>query len=56
MSDIKTIVKKSKNLLYIPIEPARAVELLKCVDSTAGKAFKDMILEMVAKTLGGVAK
>jgi len=38
-------------LLHLPIEPARAIELLKCVDSSAGKAFKEMILELVAKTL-----
>ncbi len=55
MNNVKTKIIKSKTL-YIPIEPERAVELLKCVDSSAGKAFKEMIFEIVAKTLGGLAK
>jgi hypothetical protein len=48
MTDSKKVGAK---LIYIPLEPARAVELLKCVDSSAGKAFKEMIFDMVAKTL-----
>jgi hypothetical protein len=50
MTDKETS-EPSRKLIYIPLEPARAVELLKCVDSSAGKAFKEMIFDMVAKTL-----
>jgi hypothetical protein len=47
----KIMLDNKRRWIHIPIEPARAVELLKCVDSTAGKAFKEMIFDIVAKTL-----
>jgi len=47
---------KPKNLLNIPISTDMAIALLKSVDSTAGKEFKKIVWDIVAKTLGDIAK